>query len=57
MKVNVGCNVLTMTELARICGGMLCCVGGEVKKDMPFRYLCTDSREAAEGSLFVALGG
>ena len=57
MKVNVGCNALTMTELAQICGGMLCCVGGEVKKDMPFRYVCTDSREAAEGSLFVALGG
>ncbi len=57
MKVNVGCNSLTMTELARICGGMLCCVGGEVKRDLPFRYVCTDSREAAAGSLFVALGG
>lgn len=57
MKVNVGCNGLTMTELARICGGMLCCVGGEVKKDLPFRYVCTDSREAEQGSLFVALGG
>ena len=57
MKVNVGCNGLTMTELARICGGMLCCVGGEVKKDLPFRYVCTDSREAAADSLFVALGG
>ncbi len=57
MKVNIGCNGLTMTELARICGGMLCCVGGEVNRDMPFRYVCTDSREAAEGTLFVALGG
>ena len=57
MKVNVGCNGLTMTELAQICGGMLCCVGGEVKKDLPFRYVCTDSREAEQGSLFVALGG
>lgn len=57
MKVNVGCNGLTMTELAQICGGMLCCVGGEVKKDLPFRYVCTDSREAQQGSLFVALGG
>lgn len=57
MKVNVGCNGLTMTELAQICGGMLCCVGGEVNRDMPFRYVCTDSREAAAGSLFVALGG
>ena len=57
MKVNVGCNGLTMTELARICGGMLCSVGGEVDRDMPFSYVCTDSREATKGSLFVALGG
>ncbi|MBQ9087013.1 MAG: UDP-N-acetylmuramoyl-tripeptide--D-alanyl-D-alanine ligase [Clostridia bacterium] len=57
MKVNIGCNGLTMAELAQMCGGMLCCVGGEVNKDMPFRYVCTDSREAAEGTLFVALGG
>ena len=57
MKVNVGCNELTMTELAEICGGMLCCIGGEVNRDIPFRSVCTDSREAAEGTLFVALGG
>ena len=57
MRVNVGCNGLTMAELAQICGGMLCCVGGEFNRNMPFRYVCTDSREAAEGSLFVALGG
>ncbi len=57
MRVNVGCNGLTMAELAQICGGMLCCVGGEINRNMPFRYVCTDSREAAEGSLFVALGG
>ena len=57
MKVNVGCNSLTMSELAQICGGMLCCVGGEVNKNLPFRTVCTDSREAERGSLFVALGG
>ena len=57
MKVNVGCNTLTMAELARICGGLLCCVGGEVNRNLPFRSVCTDSREAAEGTLFVALGG
>lgn len=57
MKVNVGGNGLTMTELAQICGGMLCCVGGEVNKNLPFRTVCTDSREAERGSLFVALGG
>ena len=57
MKVNVGCNTLTMRELAQICGGMLCYVGGNTKKDIPFRSVCTDSREATEGTLFVALGG
>ncbi len=57
MKVNVGCNGLTMAELAEICGGMLCCVGGEVNRNLPFRSVCTDSREATEGTLFVALGG
>lgn len=57
MKINVGCNGLTMTELAQICGGMLCCVGGEFDRNLPFRSVCTDSREAAEGTLFVALGG
>ncbi len=57
MKVNVGCDAMTMTELAQICGGMLCCVGGDVAGDLPFRSVCTDSREAAEGTLFVALGG
>ena len=58
MKINVGCNnILTMAELARICGGLLCCVGGEADKDMPFHSVCTDSRETAEGALFIALGG
>ncbi|MBQ8345052.1 MAG: UDP-N-acetylmuramoyl-tripeptide--D-alanyl-D-alanine ligase [Clostridia bacterium] len=57
MKISVGCNSFTMAELAHICGGMLCCVGGAGNKDVPFRYICTDSRETAEGSLFVALNG
>lgn len=57
MKVNVGCNTLTMSELARICGGILTFVGGELNKDTPFSYVCTDSRETADGALFVALGG
>ena len=56
MKVSVGCNNFTMSELARICGGVLTFVGGE-NKDVPFRYVCTDSRETADGALFVALGG
>ena len=57
MKVNVGCNTLTMRELAQICGGMLCYVGGDTGKDIPFSSVCTDSREADAGTLFVALGG
>ena len=57
MKVNVGCNSLTMSELAEICGGVLTFVGGEFERDLPFNYVCTDSRETADGALFVALGG
>ncbi len=57
MKVNVGCNALTMAELAKICGGMLCLGGGEENHGIPFRSICTDSREAERESLFVALGG
>ena len=56
MKVNVGCNALTMHELANICGGMLCYAGGE-NRNIPFRSVCTDSREAEKDALFVALGG
>ncbi len=57
MKVTVGCKTLTMSELARFCGGILTFVGGEFNKDIPFSYVCTDSRETADGALFVALGG
>ena len=57
MKVNVGCNALTMSELAGICGGMLCYVGGEENRDVPFRSVCTDSRETERDSLFVAMAG
>ncbi len=57
MKVNVGCKTLTMGQLAQYCGGILTFVGGEFNKDIPFSYVCTDSREAADGALFVALGG
>ncbi len=57
MKVNIGCNGLTMTELADICGGVLCCVGGETNRDIPFHFVSTDSRESSEGTLFVAIDG
>ena len=51
MKVNVGCNALTMSELAKICGGMLCLAGGQDNRDLPFNTVCTDSRET-ERALF-----
>ena len=57
MKVNVGCKALTMPELASMCGGMLCLVGGQNNGNIPFNTVCTDSRETEKGSLFVALGG
>ncbi len=57
MKVSVGCKTLTMSQLANFCGGILTFVGGEFNKDIPFSYVCTDSRETADGALFVALGG
>lgn len=57
MKVNIGGERLTMSELARICGGMLCCIGGESNTDIPFESVCTDSRETGAGALFVALDG
>ena len=57
MKVNVGCDALTMSELAKMCGGMLCLAGGQNNRDIPFNTVCTDSRETEKGSLFVALDG
>lgn len=57
MKVTIGCNKITMAELAQMCGGMLCCIGGEHDKDIHFDSICTDSRETAEGALFVAIDG
>lgn len=57
MKVNVGCETLTMYDLAKYCGGMLCFAGGETNRNVPFSSVCTDSRETGKDSLFVALGG
>ena len=56
MKVNVG-SALTMSELADICGGMLCLAGGQENRNLPFNTVCTDSRETERGSLFIALDG
>lgn len=57
MKVNIGSRGISMAKLAQICGGMLCCIGGENNTEISFESVCTDSRESAQGSLFIALGG
>jgi len=57
MKVNVGQKLLTLSDVAHICGGILCCIGGDHNKDIPFEFVCTDSRETTSGALFVALPG
>ena len=57
MKVNIGTRGISMATLAQKCGGMLCCIGGESDREIQFESVCTDSRESAEGALFIALGG
>ncbi len=57
MKINIGSNAISMAKLAQICGGILCCIGGENNQDIQFHSVCTDSRESDEGALFIALGG
>ena len=57
MKINIGTRGISMATLAKICGGMLCCIGGENDRDIQFESICTDSRESAAGALFIALGG
>lgn len=57
MRVNIGHNALTLAEVADICGGVLCFIGGEDNQNISFNSVCTDSRETASGALFVALDG
>ncbi len=57
MKVNIGSRAISMSRLAQICGGILCCIGGESDKDIQFQSVCTDSRETEAGALFIAMGG
>lgn len=57
MKINVGCGRLAMAEVARVCNGTLCTFGGDVNVGAYFNNVCTDSREAEKGSLFIALSG
>ena len=57
MKVNIGSRGISMAQLAKMCGGMLCCIGGESDTEILFESVCTDSRESSNGALFIALGG
>ncbi len=51
MKIEIGISTYRLSDVARSCGG--CLLGA----DRPLRGICTDSREAEAGWLFVALRG
>jgi len=57
VKISIGTRAISMSRLAQICGGILCCIGGQNDKDVQFESVCTDSRETDAGALFIALGG
>ena len=55
MKIKLGMNKVDMADVARYCGGDLydfTCDGNS-----SFEYVCTDSREADENTMFVATRG
>ena len=51
MRIDIGIKTYMLSDVARSCGGYL------VGADRAVRSICTDSREAGEGALFVALCG
>ncbi|MBR5797370.1 MAG: UDP-N-acetylmuramoyl-tripeptide--D-alanyl-D-alanine ligase [Clostridia bacterium] len=51
MKIEIGIKTYMLSDVARSCGGYL------MGADRPIKSICTDSREAGEGVLFVALCG
>lgn len=51
MKITIGRENITLSAVARACGGIL------VGKDRTLRAVCTDSREAEQNTMFVALRG
>ncbi len=51
MRIEIGIKNIRLSDVAAACGGYL------VGADRPLRFVCTDSREAEEGVLFVALHG
>lgn len=52
MRIRLGLGKMSIGAVAEHCGGNV--VGN---KDISFEYICTDSREACEGTLFVAMRG
>ena len=52
MKVNFANKIPTVEEIATLCGGV---VYGDGKREV--RSVCTDSREAGEGTMFIAIVG
>lgn len=52
MKVRFANNIPTVEEIAALCGGK---VFGDGKKEVTF--VCTDSREAGDGTMFIAIVG
>lgn len=55
MKIKVGMRKMSMGQIAKICGCQVTMVGADAPTD--FDSICTDSREAGEYSLFLALRG
>ena len=51
MKVTLKNKKINLKELAESCGGTL------FGLDLPVESVCTDSREASEGTLFCAIKG
>lgn len=55
MKIKVGMKKMNMSQIAKICGCQVTMIGSDAPTD--FDSVCTDSREAGEYSLFLALRG
>ena len=55
MKIKVGMKKMNMSQIAKICGCQVTMIGADAPTD--FDSVCTDSREAGEHSLFLALRG
>lgn len=55
MKIKIGTGRIRAEEFAELCGGVLC--ANFDAEESFFSYICTDSREADENSLFVAIKG